>query len=470
MGTMKRTCILPLVGLVFLGGHARADVSFEIICLGYATDVSADGAVVVGNTQGDFETFRWTEETGRVLLGRPTVPVLGSGAGAPDVSADGTRISATILGADSTYGTQGRWTEGLGWQETMPPPPPDGGLLGDFYGSAWGLSDDGETLTGLYWRPNQPGGSAHASAWTKNTGVGDLGAEFGNSRANDANEDGSVIVGWDEASFGNWRPTVWVNGNKTILSEHDAWCEASTVTPDGTLIGGNSYDETSTLRVAALWRWNGSSWDEELLGSLPGNHPNFGIAICNDMTPDGRVVVGYNRFSNPSLATGFIWTEQSGMVDVEDFLTERGVALDPTFNILSVSGISHDGATMVGSGEDMFPPFSARSFVIRLDHPVGAPAVETSTVTAQLRLFPNPTRAATTFSFDLPRRAPVDLEVYDSSGRLVRRLLRGLLPAGHHGARWDGRDAAGQRVAAGVYFSRLRAGAHHETRRLVIVR
>ena len=131
---------------------AAADVTIEFIGDNiYATDVSDDGSVVVGNTQGDYETFRWTGETGVVRLGRATFPVLGTGAGAPAVSADGTRVSATILGADSTYSTQGRWTAAAEppppgtWQETMPPTLPDGGLLDLSYGSAWGISD---TATG----------------------------------------------------------------------------------------------------------------------------------------------------------------------------------------------------------------------------------------------------------------------------------------------------------------------------------
>ena len=141
------------------------------------------------------------------------MPVLGTGAGAPDVSADGTRISATILGDDGTYATQGVWTLGSGWQECMPPIPPDGGLLDNAYGSAWGISDDGSALVGLYWRPgNAETGLAHASIWTENDGVVDLGSTIKNCRANDANLDGSVVVGWDEAPDGVLQSTCLIGG------------------------------------------------------------------------------------------------------------------------------------------------------------------------------------------------------------------------------------------------------------------
>ena len=187
---MTRFIMTLGVVLFILCGVARAEVTVEIICDGMATAINADGSVVVGNTEGDYETFMWTEEGLREQLGRATVPVLGSGAGSPDIADAYVAISATILGADSTYGTPGRRVEST-WQECMPPTPPDGGLMGDYYGSAWGISGDGEMVVGLYWRPGQPGGSANAFAWTESTGAVGLGSDGGNSRANDADYDGS---------------------------------------------------------------------------------------------------------------------------------------------------------------------------------------------------------------------------------------------------------------------------------------
>ena len=70
------------------------------------SDVSSDGTVVVGNIAGPYETFYWTAETGPLPLGRATVPVLGTGAGTPDVSADGTKVSATILSDDNLFQVQ----------------------------------------------------------------------------------------------------------------------------------------------------------------------------------------------------------------------------------------------------------------------------------------------------------------------------------------------------------------------------
>ena len=84
---------------------------------------------------------------------------------------------------------------------------------------------------------------------------------------------------------------------------------------------------------------------------------------------------------------------------------------------------------------------------------------------------PNPFNPTTTLSFDLPRTAQVDLEIFDVAGRRVRRLLSGeTYPAGRHEVMWRGRDDTGRAVAAGVYVSRLRAGDEALTGRLLLLK
>ena len=83
---------------------------------------------------------------------------------------------------------------------------------------------------------------------------------------------------------------------------------------------------------------------------------------------------------------------------------------------------------------------------------------------------PNPMRGSTRISFVLPEPAPARLVVHDASGRQVRVLLDGRLSAGETGITWDGRDDAGSRVAAGVYFYRLETDERSLVRKLVLVR
>ncbi len=80
--------------------------------------------------------------------------------------------------------------------------------------------------------------------------------------------------------------------------------------------------------------------------------------------------------------------------------------------------------------------------------------------------YPNPFNPVTTISYDLPEPASVNLVIYDVAGKLVRTLVAAeAVGAGRHEQVWNGRDDAGQNVAAGVYFYRLDAGGYSETRR-----
>ena len=68
------------------------------------------------------------------------------------------------------------------------------------------------------------------------------------------------------------------------------------------------------------------------------------------------------------------------------------------------------------------------------------------------------------------RPGRVRLGVYDASGRLVRRLVDGERRAGAETVVWDGLNASGARLGAGVYFVRLAGPGLRETRRLILLR
>jgi hypothetical protein len=72
-----------------------------------------------------------------------------------------------------------------------------------------------------------------------------------------------------------------------------------------------------------------------------------------------------------------------------------------------------------------------------------------------LAIGPNPSEGATEVMFALAADAPVDLAVFDLTGRKVRALAHERLPAGPHFAHWDGRSDTGEPAAAGLYLVRL---------------
>ncbi|MFN0151940.1 MAG: FG-GAP-like repeat-containing protein [bacterium] len=96
-----------------------------------------------------------------------------------------------------------------------------------------------------------------------------------------------------------------------------------------------------------------------------------------------------------------------------------------------------------------------------------------SAVSARLALdanTPEPFRAATRFAYTIPSPGAVRFAIYDAQGRLVRRLLDGVQPAGRHTIAWDGASDGGAAAAAGVYFARLDAGGDSRSRKIVRVR
>jgi glucose/arabinose dehydrogenase len=99
---------------------------------------------------------------------------------------------------------------------------------------------------------------------------------------------------------------------------------------------------------------------------------------------------------------------------------------------------------------------------------VGVPAAAPRA--AMLAAAPNPFRAGIEISFTLSTAERVRLEVYDVGGRRLRTLHEGPAAAGTHRHAWDGRDAAGRVLPAGVYLARLQRGEASETLRVLRLR
>jgi hypothetical protein len=82
--------------------------------------------------------------------------------------------------------------------------------------------------------------------------------------------------------------------------------------------------------------------------------------------------------------------------------------------------------------------------------------------------WPNPARVPMSIHLDVPERSMSELDLFDASGRRVRRLWSGELESGPQVFEWNLLDDRGQRVQPGVYFGRARIGTWSRTRRLVV--
>jgi flagellar hook assembly protein FlgD len=64
---------------------------------------------------------------------------------------------------------------------------------------------------------------------------------------------------------------------------------------------------------------------------------------------------------------------------------------------------------------------------------------------------------------------PLEVAVFDLSGRRVRTIEKGLAQPGRHGATWDLRTDRGTRVEGGVYFVRYMLGKEIRSQKLVVL-
>jgi photosystem II stability/assembly factor-like uncharacterized protein len=105
---------------------------------------------------------------------------------------------------------------------------------------------------------------------------------------------------------------------------------------------------------------------------------------------------------------------------------------------------------------------------------IGLPAVEI----AESRLmqnYPNPCNPETWIPYDLAEPGDVTINIYSSSGRLVRTLDLGYRRAGSYSDRdravyWDGANESGEKVSSGIYFYAIRSGKFSAVRKMIISR
>ena len=95
---------------------------------------------------------------------------------------------------------------------------------------------------------------------------------------------------------------------------------------------------------------------------------------------------------------------------------------------------------------------------------------ETPPKTVRLTSWPNPFNPRVNIEFVLIEDGPVQLQVFDLRGMLMRDLLDDDLPAGPHRLLFDGRDDAGRKLASGEYFAVLQTVQGVVRQKMILVR
>ncbi|MCY3787438.1 MAG: FG-GAP-like repeat-containing protein, partial [Gemmatimonadetes bacterium] len=222
----------------------------------------------------------------------------------------------------------------------------------------------------------------------------------------------------------------------------------------------------TTYHGLALWRVDASGMvvRHTLLGPQV-LVPDGARTIASDLNGDGLLdlaVVDGNWATGPALIV--LLGQRDGMPVVEGRYRLSG-----TGRQVLAGDVNGDGATdlvVLGRSVEGGPG----GVFVFLNQGVSITAIASEAATPTTFVlganYPNPFNPATTIPLAVPDGAKnVDLTIYNVLGQPLRRVWTGPLAAGEHRLTWDGRDAQGQPVAAGVYVYRLQVDDQTRTRK-----
>ncbi|HET9235172.1 MAG TPA: FlgD immunoglobulin-like domain containing protein, partial [Candidatus Eisenbacteria bacterium] len=150
------------------------------------------------------------------------------------------------------------------------------------------------------------------------------------------------------------------------------------------------------------------------------------------------------------------------LFNVADMSVIGAVDIQRAWNVLTAGGLVY--------------VLSPTGLTILPDHCEGAPvSVEPEPGSQDLSglgaAFPNPGRNSSTFiPFTVTKPGAVTLRIMDANGREVRSLVNETMGAGERRVEWDGLNARGERVPAGIYVYELRAPGLNAARKMVRLR
>ena len=70
--------------------------------------------------------------------------------------------------------------------------------------------------------------------------------------------------------------------------------------------------------------------------------------------------------------------------------------------------------------------------------------------------YPNPFYESTTFSYTIPMDGYVQIDIYDKTGRVIKKLVHEVKAAGYYEIIWDGRNDYKHKIKKGIYIAKIR--------------
>lgn len=86
------------------------------------------------------------------------------------------------------------------------------------------------------------------------------------------------------------------------------------------------------------------------------------------------------------------------------------------------------------------------------------------------KAYPNPFNPSTRIRYGISTTTPVNVAIYDMTGRLVSDYKIGDKTPGWHEFTWQGTDSRGQQVSTGMYLITMRAGDEFQKQKVTFLK
>ncbi|HET7225819.1 MAG TPA: kelch repeat-containing protein [Candidatus Eisenbacteria bacterium] len=286
----------------------------------------------------------------------------------------------------------------------------------------------------------------------------------------DAANDRMVVFGGVGLSyFGD----VWA----LSLSGEPAWTQlAPAGTPPAARFEHTAIYDSVRGRMVMFGGLDGSYFHNDVWALSLGSSPAW--TLLSPAGPAPPVRAGHQAIYDPIrdrmvMGGGFSYSGSGPGSDVWSLSLEQ-----PAWTVLHPSGIppASFGSASYDAGADRMLVFGPDLWQLSWDSSLAPATASSHELPAQaadaawLQVSPNPSRGDVTISFDLPQAEDASVRIFDLSGRAVRILADGILPAGAQTVAWDRRTSAGALIPPGLYFCQVHATGRSSVRRLVLTR